>query len=263
MTKGNILPISICVFGDSHSHHILPKAGSMSDRIGINRKYFSIVGQAIPAASIAGFRPKASTLKTKEIIRAALPNVKHLVLGFGQVDLELGYYYRKVVKNDTDLTPGEYVDWLSGIYLEFIKSLNFPGDHLAIKGCHLTVLSHRNFTRKYVQRIIKTGDSSEEDVELFSSRLDSHILGERQMNKMLMDFNERMRLESQAGLFRYFDINNAVGYQKTPSSPRSLKPQFAPAIFDHHLADSLGLRRIYARSLLRVFDLPYEHYMRN
>lgn len=262
METKTVEPVHIHVFGDSHSRHILPKGGTMSERIGIRSKRLTLEGEAIIASSIAGFRPQATTLQTKEIIRAALPDARYLMLGFGQVDLELGYYYRKVIKQDAALTPETYVPWLIDIYMDFIATMEFPADRLAIKGCHLTVFSNRRFTNKYLARIIKTENIPEDQVAAVSKRLDEEILGETRTNAMLMAFNAQLIARAAQGLFRYFDINEEIGYRRTPSAPAVLRPGFAPSGFDHHLVDSLALRRAYLRALLRCFDLMPRDYLK-
>lgn len=255
-------PVRIHVFGDSHSRHLLPNGAVMAERLGIRGKKLTIEGEAIIASSIAGFRPKASTLQTKEIIRAALPQAQYLMLGFGQVDLELGYYYRRVIKEDQTLTPESYVPWLIDIYMEFIASMDFPAERLAVKGCHLTVFSNRRFTTRYLKRII-TGEKIPEDQHAaYAKRLDAEVLGEARTNAMLMEFNAQLMARAAEGKFRYFDINEEIGMRPKPSGPAVLRPGFAPSAFDHHLVDSLALRRAYLRALLKSFDLKPKDYLK-
>ena len=132
------------IFGDSHSRYFFPlKFGY--ERAGLNRNKSVIAGEFIRAASLAGFRPGRSTLDTRLKIEAAMPACTHLVLGFGQVDLELGYYYRRVVKGEDITRPG-YVAWLIEIYRTFLSELDLSGKQVALKGVNLSVLSSTGFT---------------------------------------------------------------------------------------------------------------------
>ena len=64
------------------------------------------------------------------------------------------------------------------------------------------------------------------------------------------------------GKFRYFDIIEEIGMRPKPSGPAVLRPGFAPSAFDHHLVDSLALRRAYLRALLKSFDLKPKDYLK-
>lgn len=243
-------------------HHLLPKPGMMARRIGFNPQKLVILGEAIGSASVAGFRPTATTLSTKDIIRAALPKSDRLVLGFGQVDLELGYYYRRVIKRDSSVTPKSYVPWLVDIYLGFIDSLKINPEKLMIKGCHLTMFSNKHFTKRYVGKIIKgdTEITKSQSAEI-QNILMQEILGESQTNEMLLNFNNEIRLQAKSRGFRYFDINNEIGYMDKEGNQR-LKTAFMPAISDHHLADSIFIRRSFLSAVLKGFDINPVNYLR-
>ena len=104
----------ISVFGDSHSR-IFKK---------INIKNIVLDVNNISGGTITGLAKRISTLEIKKTIIAYLQNqeLDYLILKFGQVDIELGYYYKSVVKNDT-FTKQEYIDIIIGKYKLFLEDI--------------------------------------------------------------------------------------------------------------------------------------------
>ena len=180
---------AIHVFGCSHSKFFFNGA-QVARRLDLEGLGIQIEGRFVRAASVAGFRPRRSTLETKEIINSALPQAKALCLAFGQVDLELGYYYRVVVKEE-ELTPSAYVAWLCGIYEEFVDGLPIAPDQLAFKGMNLTVLTEPKFTYRYVKRTIKQQGNIDKVEKL--EKLEAAILSEDAQNGMSLAMNEGLR----------------------------------------------------------------------
>lgn len=217
-------------------------------RLGLSREDFDVRGQAIHAASVAGFRGKVSTLNTKKIIEDALPNAERLTLGFGQVDLELGYYYRLIVKQEEGLEEQSYVKWLVGIYQRFISDLlsncSIP---LVIKGANATVLSTPFFTQYYVSRIISDGKGSKQQ---WRRKLESCLLSEDQQNKMTYDFNAQMKSWCSEHGVGYFDVNSGICDPKTGR----VRLEFHRAQPDHHLTDSLYVRKLHLDRLKHAFE---------
>lgn len=84
----------IQVFGDSHSIYFQVNNKLLFHAPWI--KKFNIEVNSIPASTIVGFGKKRSKLNVKSLIDEKKDNNKINLFAFGQVDLELGYYYRKV-----------------------------------------------------------------------------------------------------------------------------------------------------------------------
>jgi hypothetical protein len=178
-----------------------------------------------------------------------------MVLAFGQVDLELGYYFRKVIKAE-NITPTDYVDWLIDIYTAFIADLKFSSEHLAVKGVNLTVLGDPTFTHHYVKRIIteRQGDHAFQNAALTEV-----LLSESQQNSMHLDFNRKLkRLTATIGA-KYFDLieeTSKLNRGGNPDPTCGLDILWAPSKTDHHLVDSLATRKLHLRKLSDTFGFP-------
>ncbi|WP_154402059.1 hypothetical protein [Ornithinimicrobium cavernae] len=245
----------VCTLGDSHSRFFLESkffAGRMGYRDALP---YRIEGEAIAAASVAGFRPRVSTLDVKETIRKALPRYEMAVLAFGQVDLELGFYYRVAVKKE-DIDPEEYTRWLAAIYGDFLDDLDVAGKRIALKGVNLTALRPRAFAVRYVSRIVTQKAS-------LTPRERDRVVGpviltEAQQNRMHLSFNAKVRELAHSQGHQYFDLvaETADGADGALSAtiPR-LADRFLTAAFDHHLADTVPVRRMHFESVGRVFGL--------
>lgn len=248
-------PPEITVFGDSHSGFFFPTP-FFAGRCGYGFPLpYRVTGKPIHAASLAGFRPGVSTLKVKETIAEALPGARHMALAFGQVDLELGYYYRLAVKKQAT-NPAEYVDWLIGIYRGFLAGLDTRHCRMALKGVNLTALSPRLFAVRYVSRIVMEGK------KLAQAQADEmilpHILPELEQNRMHRAFNARLAALAGDLGHGYFDLNDQISdgpIQALAAAQPRLADQFKTGFFDHHLADTVVVRRMHYEALGKVFGL--------
>ncbi len=61
------------------------------------------------SASVKGFGNRSSTLGLAEKVAGTLPQSCVAVLNFGQVDIELGIFYRRFVKGERE-TPESFID---------------------------------------------------------------------------------------------------------------------------------------------------------
>lgn len=241
---------TIHVFGDSHAKFFF-RTGFFAGRHKLATPLrYQIDGQYIPASSVAGFRPGDRKLNVKDTIREALPDVSHLILAFGQVDLELGYYYRLAVKKE-DQTPETYVKWLLGIYGDFVASLSDADCEIALKGVNLTALTPKPFAIKYVLRIIE--GEERKDAPEAKKTLSPLILSEDEQNAMHLDFNAGLAKMAEDKGLKYFDLV-AETSEKGADTPR-LADSFKPAGFDHHLIDSVAVRRMHYVAAGKAFGV--------
>lgn len=243
----------IHVLGDSHSRFFNPTRFFLG-RIGmVGEPTYSVVAEPIHGAAVAGFRPKLSTLDVKARIREATAEASHVILAFGQVDLELGYYYRLAVKKET-WEPSAYVSWLLQVYEDFLADLSLSGTSVALKGVNLTALRPRPFAVRYVSRIVSVhehGSPRERDRMVVG-----HLLDEAGQNDMHLAFNAGLRQVAESRGVGYFDLVE----ETSGEGAHALRDEFLTATFDHHLADTVPVRRMHYLAAGRVFGLELGEY---
>jgi hypothetical protein len=246
---------TIAVFGDSHSALFQPTP-FYGGRLGLKVPLpYRINGRVIAAASVAGFRPGKSTLMVKETIREALPDAERVILAFGQVDLELGYYYRRAIKGEA-ISPDAYVDALIGIYAAFVADLPVAHCRLALKGVNLTALAPRAFATRYVARIVKDGTTLTWDQA--QARVEPFILSEDAQNEMHLRFNDALAAFAGRMGHAYFDLVGETGNgsaRHLSAMPLRLADEYRVGGFDHHLADTVAVRRMHYVAAGRAFGL--------
>ena len=235
--------MKIALFGDSHSRYFFCKPYQLG-RIGRLNQRYVISGESVKSASLAGFRPQQSTLDTKARVLNGSVDADVLCLCFGQVDLELGYYYRNVVKKDK-VNKEEYIDWIIKIYMDFIISLPFDVSKVVVKGVNLTALTGKTFTLKYVSRIIDDSNDS-----AIKNSLSECLHSELDQNAFHISFNRKLERAVRNLGGAYFDIVSET--QDTSATNMRLKWDFLPSRMDHHLADTLAVRNIHLKALERV-----------
>ncbi|MDO5631859.1 MAG: hypothetical protein Q4G22_08480 [Paracoccus sp. (in: a-proteobacteria)] len=247
----------IHVIGDSHSAFF----GEMpyyNGRLNLpDPPPFRVDCTAVNAASVAGFRPQASRLNVRRQVADLVQTCDaggrgRLILAFGQVDLELGYYYRLAIKQEqTD--PDSYVDWLAGIYADFIAGIDPARVDLALKGVNLTVLHPRGFAARYVSRIISDGQTIRRAHA--EKRVAPMILTETEQNRMHLAFNDRLAdMAARLGV-RYFDVVEQTRDRDADKGVPCLADDYRTAQFDHHMADTVAVRRIHYMAAGRCFGL--------
>lgn len=246
---GNPLPVT--VFGDSHARVFFPSKEIPLVRCGFNGRKLRLLGLALPSASAAGLMPGAATPPVREIIQTALPDTQHLCLAFGQADLELWYYYHKVIRQDAALTPKSYVAWLLEQYEGFVTGLAFDRESMVLKGVNLTALRETALTLRYVS-VILAKDMA--DPGAVQKMLEPQILTEAAQNAMGQAFNAGLRRICKRHGMGYFDINAELAAPLTDGKESAvLADCHRSATFEPHLADTVQVRRSHLNGLLRAF----------
>lgn len=118
----------INIFGDSHSqyYNLTPKI-----------KYHDPVLREVSTrnvnlcvshgASIRGLGRKKSRLRLGELVKYSVSHDAFNVFAFGQVDIELGYYYRRLFRNEQQ-SLSSFCCGLADDYFAFIKNLGLAPD---------------------------------------------------------------------------------------------------------------------------------------
>jgi len=133
----------ILIYGDSHTKGFI---GYKNDKVILDIN-------SIPGASIKGLPRHKSTLNLNEKIKIKLENNYDLVIfKFGQVDIDLGFWYTKIYKNN-NIKFDEYIKILINMYKNFIKSLKIK--KLIIFGINLPSIFNKENCINFTYKIIK------------------------------------------------------------------------------------------------------------
>lgn len=208
----------IKIYGDSHSR--------IFKKIKLNR--FKLNVENISGASLIGLPKSNSKLKLRSKIITYLKNNKpdFLILKFGQVDIDLGYYYRIVVKNE-NIIKREYVNNLVIKYINFINELSqlYPKQKIIIFGINPPSLLDKDSFFKYIKNIIlKDNNSPELENKLYQS-----IEPLKQRTNLSKLFNLTCRYFCEMNHIKYTEVFN-----KLLNSKNILCPKFTTN-HDHHL----------------------------
>lgn len=241
----------IHVFGDSHCQYFF-RMPQDTVRIGLRGpRKFTFTGQSTPGAALAGLRPGPSTLDTKAAIADALPSASHLILAFGQVDLEIGFYHRVLNKGE-DLDPKAYVAWLLAVYTDYLDTI-LPQTQakIALKGVNLTTLAPRPYAARTILRLIDRDNRLWDTIP--TPELVATFHSEDEQNAMHLDFNAGLeRLAANRGL-GYFDIVKETAV--TDDGAIRLNDLYKPGRYNHHIVDNIVVRRFHYMAAARIFGL--------
>lgn len=234
----------IFVFGDSHARYF-----EINKKVEFHAPWvsnYTIEVHKIPASSIIGLGRKRSKLNVKDKISEFLDRDAVNVFAFGQVDIELGYYYRKVVKSEK-ISPSEFVNMLTDQYKRFINKLDIPPENIVIKGLNLTVLKHQGFSYDYIKRIILENLDNKIEIVNMEKKLLNELDPFPVRNNTTILFNRSMEKISRDSGWKYFDINN----QLSDFNPgKGITDRYIPSSFDHHVIDSIETRKLHLSKLI-------------
>lgn len=207
----------IKVFGCSHSR--------IFKKIKIND--YSINCEAISGATLSGLPKKISTLSVKNRIISYLKNNEpsFLILKFGQVDIDLKYYYRLVVKGES-LEKHEYIQQLLLCYDKFISEIlpYIDKSKVIIFGINPPALIDKEACFEYTSKIIL-----ENQKELYDL-LKKSIKSIEERTSFSRDFNEKLNEMCISRGIKYTEVfneflnsNNIVSNTFTKNNDHHLK----------------------------------------
>lgn len=235
---------NIVVFGDSHSRYF-----EVTEKLRFHAPWLrgkKIEVYKIPASSIIGLGKQRSKLNVSRKVESEIKHDDFNVFAFGQVDLELGFYYKKIVKNDP-LSLDEFVLNLLSVYEEFVLDLGLKKENIALKGLNLTVLKYPEFACAYIRRIILENVNDPEEVKILSSKLKETLESFSARNNATLLFNNGLKNICKKNGWKYFDLNDYLS-DFTPG--KGILDRFIPASFDHHIIDSLEVRKLHLSKLI-------------
>jgi hypothetical protein len=245
--------MKILIFGDSHSRYfnLTNELCNIDERF----KGIDISVTTIPGLSVRGFGKRNSTLNSMEkltmLIDKKVP--EKLVFAIGQVDIELGYYYKKIIKDDP-ITFNEFIKPLVDEYFSQIENIskqkNLPSHSIIIKGInHSTLTVFRDKAINYTSRVITENIDDLKDVEQYKNKLNEIFPSSMERISNHSKLNKLYKEKSEMYGYKYFDINEEI------SQSGFIFHSYLPTAQDHHLVDSLETRIIHINKLLEtIFD---------
>ncbi|OGR06873.1 MAG: hypothetical protein A2511_17485 [Deltaproteobacteria bacterium RIFOXYD12_FULL_50_9] len=228
----------IVVFGDSHTK-FFGKEQTLSSLYHLGDFYENSICHIYDGATIKGFGKRKSTLNIREKILGEIMQNDIVVLCFGQVDIELGIYFKKFVKCE-DESLDDFLTVLIQSYQLLIDMVKPQAKEVIIKGVNLPVLIEHKKAVRYTHRIISENLSDKEEIQKTRQKLAKGFPGIHQRISFSKLLNEKLQHLARANGVGYFDINAKISY-----SNGLVKEEFIPAFFDHHLADTLQVRLIH------------------
>ena len=233
----------ISVFGDSHSR-IFKKINIENVVLDVNN---------ISGGTITGLAKRISTLEIKKTIITYLQNqeLDYLILKFGQVDIELGYYYKLVVKNYT-FTKQEYIDTIIDKYKLFLEDIlkYIDKSKIIIWGINPPALLSKEKCLLYTSRIIF--DNSKEKISELSNKIE-HVEGR---TKFSFDFNYNLHLLCEKMNIKYTEVFSEILTEKFVTN------NYFTTDNDHHLkgieTDSSNfqpLNNLFTKQIRKIIDI--------
>lgn len=239
---------SILVFGDSHSAFFRESVATPKTRYLKRGTELTVLPQN--AASVAGFRTGKTTLNTKGTIEAVLQRAggrQTIVLAFGQVDVELGLYYRMCVKQEA-LNPTEFLQSVVSDYINFATSLA-RRHKVVIKGVNPTVMRVGPLNPRLI------GMSVTKEIQVPSlrreimDRISKIDVRPNIVAKRSTDFNAFLSKAAHEAGLPYFDLMGELG---DPVARGQCRWDLVPVRLDIHMVDSFLLRDVHLEALRRV-----------
>jgi lysophospholipase L1-like esterase len=235
----------VYVFGDSHSKYF-----QLTKQVKNVYHYpadLSVKVMSFKGATVSGFGKRESTLNVKlhlkDIIKEEQPD--HICLNFGQVDLELGYFYKKYVKSE-NVNFEDFVSKQVTTYLEFVKELSnvIP---CVVKGLNLPALCFDSDKAiNYTKRIITENIADPVVAGKVLSKMKANFPSDYERTQMLLHYNNILKSSCEKEGIPYFDINDSL--KNNDSGLLDIK--FIPANRDHHIVDSLQVRHMHISKLI-------------
>lgn len=242
--------MDIFCFGDSHSRYF-KKANTLG--------WAGIASGARPhvmafdyvAASAKGFAAGAnSRFAYRKFCRdyeAAAPD--YVCLAYGQVDAEVGYYFRKYVKGFGGSAEAD----LSSVFDDYIRmaEATVPLRPLVFKGPNPSTLRINTQLLRYAyQRLVVRINREAERTAIWND-MQSRPPEVAEHGRINCLAAELLRAKVEAAGHIYFDIRPEV---EDPQAPGMARWEHVPADSDVHLCDSFHVRRAHAERLFAVFE---------
>jgi hypothetical protein len=243
--------MKVLVFGDSHSVVF----NLTSELTEVNRSFsgVDINVATIQGSTILGFGKRNSTLNSREVFERKINNFKpdYVCFALGQVDVELGFYYRLVVKGEV-ISIDQFFEKLINTYFDTIaeiqKTYQFTDNQICIKGINLPVLvNSRAKAIEYTSKIITENMTDDLQIIEMNKKLSKLLPSSLERSSFHQRFNSKV-MGRATGKYSYFDINDVL---EDSDNLGYVKKVFIPARKDHHVLDSLFVREVVIEKMIR------------
>lgn len=230
-------------FGDSHIQYLLSGNGFYNNFPEF--KKYKVDVNKYRAASALGLSRNNSKLQVGDNIKEKLTSRDVCIFGFGQVDVELGYYYKRLYRNYA-LSHFDFCQQVVDSYVEFLKSIDSKVD-IVVKGINYSVLNSEAHAVKYISRIISADDVNKNSM---LERLKCEVKSINERNNIHQFFNDLLKTEAEKNSWLYFDVNSDIIDDKTCK----VRDEYVPGGFDHHLVNSMKVKYFHYNKLKILFD---------
>lgn len=209
--------MSIKIFGDSHCR-IFKKC--------INK--LKIDCSVISGGTITGLPKRISTLEIQNKIFDYLENnkPKYLILKFGQVDIDLRYYY-KSIKNNSKIDKVIYIKEVIQAYKIFLTKLieKYPDINIIIWGINPPTLVTKESCFKYTKRIIFNESNNEDENILYEiiESIEDRTLFSKHFNNNLSMLCKEYNLTYVDVFDDFLDKNNIISNTFTNNNDHHIK----------------------------------------
>ena len=233
----------VTIVGDSHVElfeHLATEPLELPDGRIVDANVLAVKG-----ATIRGCGRKKSTLDVRRNSLGAIrPIDQAVVLCYGQVDIELGYYYRLHVKRE-ELEYEAFAQELADSYVERIAALPLVATPI-LKGVNLSVLTHsRRRAIIFTSQILFETPDDAEKREALVAELEEVFPEADELDRRHRIFNAYLKAACLRQGVEYFDFLEAT---TEPISGR-IRRSYVPGGNNHHALKKPDLLAIVRRSL--------------
>jgi hypothetical protein len=242
--------MDIFCFGDSHARYF-KKANTLGWAGVMSGTTPRIIAFDYVAASAKGFAAgENSRFAYKKFCRDFEQHAPEFVcMAYGQVDAEVGHYFRKYVKKDPQSAEAD----LSGVFDDYIRMAEtiVPSRPLVFKGPNPSCMRNDTQLLNYAFRrlVVRISKAAERDAIWADMNENPPTPAHHaRINAMAADL---LRTKAEKAGHLYFDARSAV---EDPDMPGMAKWDYIPAESDVHLCDSFLVRRAHIEGLFNAFD---------
>lgn len=242
--------MDIFCFGDSHARYF-KKASTLSWAGITSGSVPRVIAFDYVAASAKGFAAgESSRFAYKKFCRDfERHQPEYVCMAYGQVDAEVGYYFRRYVKGFTGSAEAD----LASVYDAYIAmaEATIPLRPLVFKGPNPSTLRIEAQLLNYAYRRLVARISKSAEREAIWNHMSANPPTTAEHAAINRTVAELLKAKVEKAGHLYFDIRSAV---EDGLVPGMAKWDYIPAESDVHLCDSFYARQAHATRLFDIFE---------